>query len=106
MLRAILIDDSPTFLVAFGELLRTFPGVQVVATLNDGKEGLRAAAELAPDIVFVDMVMPGTNGMGMRSGISSINRSMDVQPSYFRNQRGIRDANGSSADFALPGGCG
>ena len=42
----------------------------------------------------------------MRSVISSINRSTDVQPSYFRNQRGIRNANGSSADFALPGGCG
>lgn len=63
MLRVILIDDSPAFLATFAELLGRFPAVQVVAILGDGEQGLRAVAELAPDIVFVDMVMPGLSGM-------------------------------------------
>ena len=63
MLRVILIDDSPTFLASFKALLGSFPAVQVVAVLGDGEQGLRAVAELAPDIVFLDMVMPGLSGM-------------------------------------------
>lgn len=63
MLRTILIDDNPAFLASFKELLGSFPAVQVVAVLGDGEQGLRAVAELAPDLVFLDMVMPGLSGM-------------------------------------------
>ena len=41
-----------------------------------------------------------------RSGISSIKTFQNLPPSRLRNQRGIRDANGSSSDAALHGGGG
>jgi len=43
---------------------------------------------------------------GKRSGISSIKTFQNLPPSRLRNQRGIRDANGSSSDAALHGGGG
>ncbi|MDP2367137.1 response regulator transcription factor [Rhodoferax sp.] len=63
MLRVILIDDSSTFLASFKELLGRFPAVDVVAVLNDGVQGLRAVADLMPDLVFLDLMMPGMDGM-------------------------------------------
>ena len=41
-----------------------------------------------------------------RSGISSMKAFQKLPPSHFRNQQGIRNANGSSIDAALPGGGG
>jgi DNA-binding NarL/FixJ family response regulator len=65
MLRVLIIDDSPLFLDSFCSLLERYPGVAVVATASNGDDGWRAAALLAPDLVFVDMNMPGLDGLGL-----------------------------------------
>lgn len=62
MLRTLIIDDNPHFLESFSGLLGGYPGVSVVGVASNGVQGLRAAAELAPDLVFVDLKMPGTGG--------------------------------------------
>lgn len=63
MLRTLIIDDNPRFLASMTELLSLFIGVSVVGVAQSGEEGLRAAAELAPDLVFVDIHMPGLDGL-------------------------------------------
>ena len=63
MLRAVTIDDNPLFLAVLNDLLTRFPGVSVVASASNGSDGLAAAAEFSPDIVFVDIKMPGLNGL-------------------------------------------
>lgn len=63
MLRALTIDDNPLFLAVLNDLLVSFPGVSVVASASNGADGLVAAAELSPDIVFVDIKMPGLSGL-------------------------------------------
>lgn len=63
MLRALIIDDNPLFQEAIGELLGRFSGVEVAGMASDGASGLQACAELAPDMVFVDLNMPGMNGL-------------------------------------------
>lgn len=63
MLRVLIIDDNPLFLDALAELLHRFSGVSVIGTADNGEEGLRASAALLPDMVFVDLNMPGMGGM-------------------------------------------
>lgn len=63
MLRTLIIDDNPLFLTSLSQLLGLFPGVSVVAVACDGEEGLRVAAEVVPDLVFVDLHMPGLGGL-------------------------------------------
>ena len=58
--RALVVDDSVTYREALGEVLRS-EGYDTTLTAS-GEEGLRRAAELHPDVVVVDGVMPGMGG--------------------------------------------
>ena len=61
-MRVLLIDDHALVRNGIAGLLRS-RGVDVVAAVGSGEEGVRRALELAPDIVLLDMRMPGKNGI-------------------------------------------
>ena len=61
-MRALLIDDHALVRKGIGELLQS-RGVQVVASVGSGEEGVRRAVELHPDIILLDVKMPGVNGI-------------------------------------------
>ena len=63
-LRVILIDDHTLFRVGLEGLL-TSRGIDVVASVNNGKECLALIEELKPDVVLLDMRMPGIDGLGV-----------------------------------------
>lgn len=63
-LRIILIDDHTLFRVGLEGLL-AHRGIEVVASVSDGRVGLEKAAELNPDIVLLDMRMPDIDGIGV-----------------------------------------
>lgn len=66
-MRVLLIDDHALVRRGMEELLRS-RGVEVVASAGSGEEGIRAAQTLAPDIILLDIKMPGL------SGIETLNR--------------------------------
>jgi two-component system NarL family response regulator len=72
MLRTLIIDDNPLFLDSLTELLGNFPGVSVVGTARTGAVGLRKTAELSPDLVFLDLNMPGLGGMQVAEQLSEL----------------------------------
>jgi DNA-binding NarL/FixJ family response regulator len=55
----------------FAELLETQPDFTVVATAADGAEAVRACRELGPDVVLMDVRMPGTDGIQATRAITS-----------------------------------
>ncbi len=61
-MRVLLIDDHALVRTGIGELLQS-RGVQVVASVSSGEEGIRRARELLPDIVLLDVKMPGMSGI-------------------------------------------
>lgn len=63
-LRILVIDDHTLFRVGLQGLLE-HRGIQVVAAVGDGQEGLALADELRPDVVLLDMRMPGMDGLGV-----------------------------------------
>ena len=61
-MRVLLIDDHALVRNGIAGLLRS-RGVDVVAAVGSGEEGVRRALELNPDIVLLDVKMPGINGI-------------------------------------------
>ncbi|MFD9333242.1 response regulator [Streptomyces sp. NPDC060028] len=63
MLRVLVVDDQ--FLIRSGltALLTAAPGFEVVGEAGDGEEAVRLAAETWPDVVLMDIRMPGTDGI-------------------------------------------
>jgi len=57
--RIVLADDSTDVVDAVRDVLAAAPGLTVVATADSGDSAVRAALEHAPDLVLVDVEMPG-----------------------------------------------
>jgi DNA-binding NarL/FixJ family response regulator len=62
-IRTLLVDDSADFLDALARLLGHAQQIVVSATASSGMEALMAAAQDAPDLVVIDVAMPGMNGI-------------------------------------------
>lgn len=58
------------FRAAFASLLRSW-GFDIVGQASDGARGIEAAGTLQPDLVFMDLVMPGTGGLAATRAIKS-----------------------------------
>ena len=64
-IRALLVDDEPRALVSFASLLDTFPGVEVIGTARAVDDAERFLAGRTPDVVFLDIDMPGRLGFDL-----------------------------------------
>jgi two-component system LytT family response regulator len=62
-IRALIVDDEPLARERLHELLDEAPGVTVVGDAEDGPEAVEAIREQAPDLVFLDVQMPGMSGI-------------------------------------------
>lgn len=59
----LLVDDNRTFLSAVRNFLAQLPEVLIVGEAHDGQEALELALQLKPDLVLMDIAMPGMNGL-------------------------------------------
>src|SRR5580765_6070497 len=62
-IRIILADDHTLVRAGIRALLEKLPGVQVVGEADDGREVLKLVARHQPDVVLIDIAMPGLNGL-------------------------------------------
>jgi two-component system LytT family response regulator len=61
-IRALIVDDEPLARRGIRQLLAAYRDVIVVGECRDGREAVRALATLEPDLVFLDIQMPGLDG--------------------------------------------
>jgi DNA-binding NarL/FixJ family response regulator len=61
--RVLLVDDHPVVRGGLVALLDTLPGITVVGQVGDGAAALREVALLRPDVVVMDLRMPGMDGV-------------------------------------------
>ena len=62
MIRVLVVDDHPVMRNGLAALLGSLDGIEVVARAADGREALREALHHRPDVVLLDLQMPGTDG--------------------------------------------
>lgn len=62
-MRVVIADDEPLARERLRSLLGELPGVEVVAEAENGEQALHACAELQPDLVLLDIAMPGLDGL-------------------------------------------
>ena len=63
--RALIVDDEPLARRGILQLLTPYPEIGVVGECRDGREALRALTSEQPDLVFLDVQMPGLDGFGL-----------------------------------------
>ena len=59
------MDDEQLASDELAYLLKEFPDIEIIATASNGLEALKLIEDLEPDLVFLDVQMPGLDGMGV-----------------------------------------
>ncbi|MBK7283116.1 MAG: LytTR family DNA-binding domain-containing protein [Sphingomonadaceae bacterium] len=76
-IRTILVDDEKLAIQGLQLRLEAHPDVEVIDTCLNGREAIRAIKTHKPDLVFLDIQMPGFDGFSVVSGL------MEVEPPLF-----------------------
>ena len=71
-IRAVIIEDEPLAAQYLAGLLDDTCQVEVVGTASESEAGLRLCAELRPDAVFVDINLPGKDGVSLATQLSML----------------------------------
>lgn len=74
----VLADDHPIVLDGLEQLFRLEEGLEVVGRCRDGEETLRAVRELDPDVLVLDVRMPGPDGLEVLRTLESERRATRV----------------------------
>lgn len=76
-IRTILVDDEKLAIQGMQLRLEPFDDVEVIETCQNGREAIRAIKTLKPDLVFLDIQMPGFDGFSVVQGV------MEIEPPLF-----------------------
>lgn len=62
-IRVLIVDDQAIIRQGIATMLRYAPGIKVVGQATNGREAIDRARELRPDVVLMDVIMPGLGGI-------------------------------------------
>lgn len=76
-IRAIIVDDEKLAIQGLQLRLEKFPDVEIIETCANGREAIRKIKTEKPDLVFLDVQMPGFDGFSVVKGV------MEIEPPLF-----------------------
>ncbi|HEY3210291.1 MAG TPA: response regulator transcription factor [Actinomycetota bacterium] len=79
MIRVLLADDQALVRAGFRALLDSQEDIEVVGEAGDGEQAVQLATELMPDIVLMDIRMPGVDGLAATQQIAADDHLADVR---------------------------
>lgn len=69
-LTTLIVDDEPLAVERLAVICAQLPGLEVVGSAHDGTAALEQIAALAPDLVLLDMTMPGLDGLAVAKALA------------------------------------
>ena len=77
-IRVLIVDDHPLFRDGLRALLNSIPQTELVGEAASGEEALKQAAKLQPDVILMDIQMPGLNGIEATQRILHTNPDIGI----------------------------
>ncbi len=65
MIKTILIDDEPLAIAELQSMLSTYSEIDIVSVSNDAQDGIQKIQQFNPQLLFLDINMPGKNGFDL-----------------------------------------
>jgi len=91
--RVMLVDDHQTVREGLRALFASVPNIAVVCEATDGEAAIAAATRIAPDILIVDLSMPGTDGLTVIRKLRHMRRQTKIIVwSRFKDSEYVREA--------------
>ena len=105
MIRVLLVDDQALLRMGFRLILETEPDIEVVGEAADGAAGVAMASALRPDVVLMDVRMPGMDGIAATAAITAAGPGQQGHhPHHLRPRRiRLRRAQGGRQRFPAQG---
>lgn len=97
--KAILIDDEPLARFELKRLLRGHPDIEVVGEAEDGAGALELLRETRPDVMFLDIEMPGMGGFELLEAIPDATPDVIFTTAY--DQHALRAFEVNALDYLL-----
>jgi DNA-binding NarL/FixJ family response regulator len=88
----LLVDDNPTFLRILGDFLGEEEDILVVGVAQSGEEALVKAKELRPQVILLDLAMPGLNGFNTTPRLRSMMPAVGIIALTVLDANGYREA--------------
>ena len=89
-IRVLVVDDSPLVCQVLGRLLETDPAVRVIGYAADGKEAVEKTFQLKPDMITMDIRMPGMDGLEATEKIMAYRPTPILIVTSARDRRGVQ----------------
>jgi DNA-binding NarL/FixJ family response regulator len=76
--RVVIVEDYKLTRVGLRSSLNEFEGIEVVGEAEDGEKGLKVIKEIKPDVVLMDLGLPGINGIEATQQIKTFDENIKV----------------------------
>ena len=99
-IRTILVDDEKLAIQGLQLRLEAHPDVEIIETCLNGREAIRAIKTHKPDLVFLDIQMPGFDGFSVVSGLAEIEPPLFVFVTAY-SDHAIRAFEADATDYLM-----
>ena len=99
-IRTIIVDDEPLAIQGLELRLQAFDDVEIIERCANGREAIRAVRTLKPDLVFLDIQIPGFDGFSVVAGLADIEPPLFVFVTAF-GQHALKAFEAQAVDYLM-----
>ncbi len=99
-IRTLVVDDEPLAVQGLSMRLASYPDIEIIGSCANGREAIKSIKTLKPDLVFLDIQMPGFDGFGVVQGLLDMEPPLIVFVTAF-DDHAVRAFEAQAVDYLL-----